>query len=268
MRLLMKAGLFLMALVVVLLSLPYNVLRAQGVSQPRDVTGQALASEIRPVDAAIVAITLNGPVNLTLKQGAVPAMTVRAEPRLLPQIRTMQQGAALEIDIKGIMINVRQPMVVELTLPALQQLQVRGSGDSQVSGFSGSALELSLAGSGNAVFNGQYRKINASVTGSGNLKLNGGNSDSVELALLGSGDITASGASKSLTVRLQGSGDLNGRQLVADTVSVGVLGSGDAVVFARNAISVASQGSGEITIVGKPAQRSVSISGSGGVRWE
>ena len=51
-------------------------------------------------------------------------------------------------------------------------------------------------------------------------------------------------------------------------VSVWVLGSGDVVVFARNAISVASQGSGEITIVGKPAQRSVSITGSGGVRWE
>ena len=265
---LMKAGGILLGLAVVLVALSYNVLRAQGLESGPTMADRTVGSEVRPVDGKVTIVKLAGPVDLVLKQGATAAMTVRAERRVLPKIRTVQDGNTLQIDTKGLLVNVYAPMVVELTLPSLQRLQVVGSGDGKVGGFSGDALQLDLTGSGNVDFSGQYRRIAASVTGSGDLTLDGGNSDSVELSLLGSGDLNARGSSKSLKASLSGSGDLNARELAADSVDLSVLGSGDAAIAAKNAVSVRVRGSGNATIAGKPAQRAVSVTGSGEVGWE
>lgn len=268
MRGLVKAGAVLLGLAVVLVGLSYNVLRAQGLESAPTMAGHAVASEARPVDGKVTIVRMAGPIDLYLKQGAAAAMTVRAEQRVLSKIRTIQDGNTLQIDTKGLLLNVRQPMVVELTLPALQRLQILGSGDGKVSGFSGESLQLDLTGSGNLDFSGQYRRIAAGLTGSGDLTLDGGNSDSVELTLLGSGDIHARGSSKSVKASLSGSGDLDARKLAADSVGLSLLGSGDATVAAKKAVSVQGKGSGNVTIVGNPAQRAVSMSGSGDVEWQ
>jgi hypothetical protein len=265
---LMKAGGVLLGLAVVLVGLSYNVLRAQGLESAPTMADRTVGSEARPVDGKVTIVKVAGPVDLVLKQGPAAAMTVRAERRVLSRIRTIQDGGTLQIDTKGLLVNVREPMVVELTLPSLQRLQVLGSGNGRISGFSGDALQLDLTGSGDVDFNGQYRRIAASMTGSGNLTLNGGNSDNVELSLLGSGDINASGSSKTLKASLSGSGDLDARQLAADSVDLSLLGSGDAEVAAKNAVSARIRGSGNATIAGKPAQRAVSVTGSGEVGWE
>ncbi|MFD2273129.1 GIN domain-containing protein [Undibacterium arcticum] len=103
--------------------------------------------------------------------------------------------------LKGFNIHTRRPLQVELTLPALQQLTMQGSGDADVKGFNGEQLQLALRGSGNAVVVGQYKRINASILGSGDLQLNGGNSDHVELSLTGSGEMTITGQSKALAAK-------------------------------------------------------------------
>lgn len=267
MRGLVKAGAFLLGLAVVLVGLSYNMLRAQGLESAPTMAGHAVASEARAVDGKVTIVKMSGPIDLYLKQGPAAAMTVRAEQRVLSKIRTIQDGDTLQIDTKGLLVNVRQPMVVELTLPALQRLQIFGSGDGKVNGFTGDALQLDLTGSGNLDFNGQYRRITVSLTGSGDLTLHGGDSDSVELSLLGSGDINAKGSSKSVKASMSGSGDLNMRQLVADSASLSLLGSGDATVAAKKAVSVQARGSGNVTILGNPAQRAISMSGSGDVEW-
>lgn len=268
MQALMKFGAALLLLAIVLVGLSYQALRAQETNHPRSAEGRAQASESRSVDARVTIIRISGPVDLILTQGTTPSMTVRAEQRLLSKIRTVQEGNTLQIDIRSTLINARLPLQVELTLPALQQLQMSGSGDASISGFSGDEMQLTLNGSGDATFAGQYRHIKAQLNGSGDLHLQGGNSDSIELALQGSGDVSASGSSKALSAQLHGSGDLNARQLIADSVSLSLLGSGDAAVFARTAVSAALRGSGDATIFGQPAQRSVSASGSGEVIWE
>ncbi|HYD82026.1 MAG TPA: head GIN domain-containing protein [Paucimonas sp.] len=268
MRALMKAGAFLLGLAVVLVALSYNVLRAQGLEQSGETGSRAMATETRPVDAGISIIKLSGPIDLKLKQGATPSMNVRAEQRFLSKIVTTQNGNTLQIDIKGVIINRHRPMVIELTLPALQELRVHGSGDATVSGFSGGNLQLALSGSGDMKFYGQYQRITASLSGSGDLEVDGGNSDDVELTLAGSGDVTARGTAKRMTAKLNGSGDVHARELHADSVNLSLSGSGDAEIFAKSTVSVAIRGSGEVAIAGNPAQRNVSKSGSGDVRWE
>jgi len=193
---------------------------------------------------------------------------VRAEQRLLPNLVTRQDGNTLTISSQGLMINARRPMRVELTLPALQELQVLGSGNSRVEGFSGDALAVTVRGSGNVEFNGKYRRVTSIVAGSGDLTLNGGDSENVDISLLGSGDASIRGSSKLLRAAINGSGDLLGNSLLADSVSVSVMGSGDALVHARNSVAIVIRGSGDVHVQGAPSQRSVDKSGSGDVAWQ
>lgn len=268
MRALIKAGIFLVGLAAVMVGLSYNVLRAQELERTGETGNRAMASETRPVDAAVTSIKLAGPVDLKLTQGSTPSMVVRAEQRYLPKIVTTQSGNALTIDTRGVIINSHRPMVVELVLPNLAELRILGSGDAQVSGFSGNALLLQLNGSGDVKFRGKYQRVNATLAGSGDLTFDGGNADSVELALLGSGDATISGSAKSLSAKLAGSGDVHAESMPADSVTLSLMGSGDAHVHASKSINVSAVGSGDATVSGNPAQRSVSTAGSGEVRWQ
>lgn len=267
MRTLIKTALALLALSVLLVGVSFNVLRAQDLGV-HDTPGRAMAKEERPVAAEVTKIRLEGAIDLVLKQGPTPALTVHAEQRLLPNIVTTVDGNTLRIGSKGLIVNSRKPMRVELTLPSLQQLQVLGSGDANVSGFSGESLELSLNGSGDVLFNGRYQRVTGKLAGSGDLKIDAGISESVNLELLGSGDVQASGSCKLLNAKLAGSGDLHTADLQADRVAISVMGSGDAKVFAKMSAIINIMGSGDVHVAGKPVERIIRKQGSGDTSWE
>lgn len=268
MRTLIKVGISLLLLAFVLIGVSYSMLRAQGISNPSSAAGRAVRSDTRTIGKDIVNVELSGPINLTVRQGATAALTVRGEQRLLANIDTSQDGATLHIGPKGMLFHHRQPLTVDLVLPVLQQLEVHGTGDSMVAGFSGERFTLRLHGPGNATVNGRFKHIAADLFGSGELNLNGGNSDSVALELAGSGEITASGSSKSLRAVLNGSGDLNAEHLASDRVNVLLRGSGTANVFARDGVELTLHGSGNIHVYGNPEQRKVTSHGSGEVSWD
>ena len=267
MRTLFKVGISLLLLAFVLIGLSYGVLRTQGVSSPSNPAGRVLGSELRPLGKDIINVELSGPIDLTVRQGATPLLKVRGEQRLLANVDTRLEGNTVHIGTKGMLLHHRSPLQVELVLPALQQLEVNGSGDSTVNGFSAERFTLQLDGSGNVTLNGSFRQIIGAVHGSGNLNLNGGDSDSVLLQISGSGQITASGSSKSLKAALTGSGDLDAEHLASDQVSVNLSGSGTAHVFAKEVAKLILRGSGDIDVSGNPSQRTVNRSGSGDVNW-
>ena len=268
MRTLLKIGAFMVALAVVLTGVSYNVLQAQEVKHPSDPAARRVSTEVRNISSEVTIIKLSGPVDLVLKQGAAPTMTVQAEQRVISRIKTVQSGDTLNIEAKGMFLNVNHPMRVELILPALKQLVVLGSGDGEVKGFSGDRIQLALRGSGNVVFNGQYKHVDADVLGSGDLELNAGTNDDVALSVLGSGNVTATGQCKALTAKITGSGDIDAMKLTADTATVSVLGSGNASIFAKQSTNLSLIGSGDIHVEGKPTQRVINRTGSGDVSWD
>ncbi|MES2129220.1 MAG: DUF2807 domain-containing protein, partial [Pseudomonadota bacterium] len=184
MRALLKVGFSLLVLAFLLIGVSYSMLRAQGISGPSNPAGRLVASEFRPVNKNIVAVELSGPIDMTLRQGATASLTVRGEQRLLGNVETTTEGGILHIGTKGMLLHHRQPLKVELVLPAIEMLSIHGSGDSTINGFAGDKLQVDLHGSGNVVFNGRYKDISAGVHGSGELELNGGNSDSVDVELV------------------------------------------------------------------------------------
>lgn len=267
MRTLFKVGLSLLLLSFVLIALSYSMLRAQGITSPSSAAGRALRSDARSVSGNITMVELSGPIDLTLRKGATPSLKVRGEQRLLANVGTSEDGTTLHIGPKGMLLHHRQPLQVELVLPSLQQLEVRGTGDSSVNGFSGDTFVLRVHGSGNVVFNGRFKQISASVYGSGDVNLNGGSSDSVQLEMVGSGQITATGSSKSIDVTLSGSGDIDAEHLPTDEARVLLQGSGTTSVFARKGADLTLRGSGDIQVHGNPERRNSSRTGSGDINW-
>lgn len=265
MRSLMKIGFALLLLALALIGLAYTMLRAHGTTPVGSAEGRVVTSETRAVGANISAIDLSGPIDLTMRQGAVASLTVRGEQRLLANIDTMQDGAMLHIGIKGMLLHHRQPLQVTLILPSVSTINVRGSGDSTVNGFSGERIELQLDGSGNVKFNGRYRQVVVALHGSGNMEVNGGSSDRVEASVVGSGNLTVVGASAQFTLDQTGSGDVDAEHMTAQQATLSLQGSGGASITASDSANLTLRGSGDITVHGNPPQRAVSRTGSGDV---
>ncbi|NEX64001.1 GIN domain-containing protein [Noviherbaspirillum galbum] len=258
-----------LAICAVLASVAAIEAHAQGTTPQESNSGTAV-SENRSVPASVTMVEVRGNIDLRMRQAAAPAMVMRYQPRLKPKVTLSQDGTRLliETEKESWTLGRAATPVVELNLPALRELGISGSGDADVRGFKGESLQLSLAGSGNAKFEGQYREVTVSVSGSGNLKMDAGASDNLEFSLAGSGEATVTGSGKSLALNIAGSGAFNGKQLKVASARITSAGSGSASVNAASAIAVSSVGSGDVSVYGNPAQRSVSRVGSGSVRWQ
>jgi hypothetical protein len=268
MRTLLKIGSGLLLLAMLLIGLSYNVLRANGTHGLSSPASHMLTRETRSVGQGIATVELTGPIDMTLRQGATASLVVRGEQRLLGNVETTQEGSTLHIGTTGMLLLHRQPLQVDLVLPSIEHLNIQGSGDSTISGFSGENLDVQLHGSGNVIFNGRYRQIAAGVHGSGDLELNGGSSDKVAVELVGSGQMTVVGSCKEFKAQQTGSGDLDAQHMTADKVAIDLHGSGNSKVLARQSAAVSLRGSGDVNVYGNPADRNVNRTGSGEVNWK
>ncbi len=265
MRTLFKIGFGLLVLAFMLIGLSFTMLRAQGTSSHASPEGRMVSTETRSVGPEVTEIDLSGPIDMTLRQGAIASMTVRGEQRLLGNIDTTQDGNMLHIGTKGMLLHHRQPLQVVLVLPSINKLSIRGSGDSTINGFSGEKVDVQLYGSGNVKFNGRYKDVSAAVRGSGDMEMNGGSSDKVEVALVGSGQMTVVGSCKEFKAEQTGSGDLDAKYLASVATAVNLRGSGTSVVQATKTAQVTVRGSGDVKVLGNPTERNVNKTGSGEV---
>ena len=268
MRALLKIGFGLLLLGFMLIGMSYSVLRAQGTTSRSNPEGRMVASETRHIGTDVTEIDLSGPIDMTLRQGAVASLTVKGEQRLLGNVDTTQEGKLLHIGTKGMLLHHRQPLQVVLVLPSINKLNIRGSGDSTINGFSGDRVDVQLFGSGNVKFNGRYKDVSAAVHGSGDMEMNGGSSDKVEVALVGSGQMTVVGSCKEFKADQTGSGDLDAEHLASDATAVNLRGSGTSVVQALKTAEVTVRGSGDVSVLGNPTERNVSKTGSGDVTFK
>lgn len=267
MKLLFRTGLALVFLAVVLVGVTASMLKSTGSAKRAVPEMRDLGSETRSVTAEAANIVASGSINLTLRQGAVPSLIVRGEERLLGNVETVQDGENLVIGIKGMVLHHRNPLQVILVLPELNTLQLTGSGDTEVNGFNGEKIEVSLTGRGTLKFNGRYKHVNASLSGSGDMEMNGGASDEVEIEQVGSGDMTVVGSAKQFRAQKSGTGDLDAEHLAADDTVLDARGSGNAVVQARKKVEISIVGSGDVTVIGNPSERATERTGSGSIEF-
>ncbi|TFW29733.1 head GIN domain-containing protein [Massilia horti] len=230
-----------------------------------------MASEARPLDARVTKVRLGGVVDLRLKQGTAPSLVVWADREDLRRVTTTQQGDTLQIDLARGTYKMRgeeHKMRVELTVPNLNEFVSQGVGTTDVSGFSGESIKLSLDGAGTVTMNSRYRNVDARLGGVGGLDLNTGDAERVELSLRGAGRLTVRGQAKMLRARLSGVGSLDAQELRADTVDVDMSGLGGASVYAKTTANLNLSGLGSAKVYGNPSSRNATSSGLGKVHWQ
>lgn len=240
------------------------------------VSGAALADEQmtqqRAIDARAVKIKLGGIVDLRVKQGATPTLTIIGDRRLVEKVSVVQDGETITIDTESRGIHFgnksRGELRVELTMPALTQLVSNGVGASDVKGFTGQEIKVSLEGAGAVNLDSNYRSIVARLGGVGSMTLNATDADQVDLKLGGAGAIAVNGSSKLLRAQLGGVGSLDAKKLMADTVVLDMSGLGGATVYAKTTANLKLSGLGSATVYGKPATRTSEARGLGSVSWQ
>ena len=137
-------------------------------------------------------------------------------------------------------------LVVDVTMPALDQATMTGSGDTQVDRVKGDAVTLILSGSGSLTVGAvQVTQLNVTMTGSGSLGVTAGHAVGAKAVLTGTGDLKAGG-------------------LVVDDAQANLVGTGDLTIGARHTAKGNLAGSGDLTIVG-PATCAIPRTGSGDV---
>ena len=139
-------------------------------------------------------------------------------------------------------------LVVDVTMPTLDQAAVTGSGDTTIDRVKGEAASLVLSGSGSLTVGGiQVTQLNATMTGSGDLSL--------------------AGRAVAAKAVLTGSGNFKADQLLADDAQVNLTGSGDLKIGVRRSAKGSLAGSGDLSIVG-PAACAIARTGSGDVHCD
>lgn len=126
--------------------------------------------------------------------------------------------------------------------------------------------EASLAGSGNLSVDAvRATEFEASLAGSGNLRLGRIEAKSAEFDLAGSGDLSAAGRVESLEINIAGSGDVTAPGLKAAQAEVSIAGSGNVAAEVNGRAKVSVMGSGDVTLTGG-ARCETSKMGSGTIR--
>lgn len=267
MRGLIKTGFALLVLAFFLIGVATSMLRAHGVSSPASREGRIVVSDPRNVGRDVRSVELNGPIDLRLRQGAIPSLVVKGERRLLGNVETVQEGENIRIGISGMLLHHRQPLQVELILPQVGNVSLHTSGDAAIDGVSGEHIQIDLHGSGSVKFAGRFKEIIAGNHGTGEMTVDTDNAERIIVRQAGAGSFTLAGSARQFNADLSGTGTLDAEHLTADVATVELKGSGSAQVHARKVAVMAVRGSGDITVHGQPAERTVSRDGAGDVSF-
>jgi hypothetical protein len=168
---------------------------------------------------------------------------VTIDSNLQDRVRTESSGGELRVAIED--ARPSPGARVDVTVPALRALALRGSAEVTVEGGAG---DQDLA-----------------VSGSGDLRWKG-SAGALDVAVAGSGTIVLEGRAERLEASVAGSGDVKARPLTARSAKVAVAGSGDVeVTLAGGTLDAAITGSGDVIWWGEAEVTGKSVIGSGDI---
>lgn len=151
-------------------------------------------------------IDIRVPAKVVVTIGSPISVLVQTDDNLIDLIETRVSGDTLRIDCDHNISTVND-LIVTITVPSLEELDIRGSGDVEVDGLSESKFDAEIHGSGDIRVSGVANRVDASISGSGSLEFAELIAQRVEISISGSGDAEVH-AEKDLEVRIRGAGDV------------------------------------------------------------
>jgi hypothetical protein len=171
---------------------------------------------------------------------------VAAQQNLLPIIQTKEENGILRI-FSSDNFNTSEPIKIRITLPALDQLNVSGSGAVKViTGLTAESFNINIGGSGEvSCMQCTFGKLETSISGSG--------------------EITLGGKCNDWRADISGSGEALAKSFTSNTLDVSISGSGSVTADVTTVLNAQVSGSGDVFYTGSPTVNS-SVSGSGAVK--
>ncbi len=198
-------------------------------------------------------LSVGGPYTVHVKTGPAASVTAHGPADQMRHVEVEMDGRTLKLRTKkqsgwkwwGREGRVDK-IVVNVTVPMLDEATMAGSGKIDIDRISGSRFKGSVAGSGDLV-------VNALKVGA------------LELSIAGSGDISAKGAATNAKYSIAGSGDIRAEGINVTDLEVTIAGSGDVAARATRTAHGKIAGSGDVVVTGG-AKCTSKVAGSGRMR--
>ena len=213
------------------------------------VATPAFAAERAFPVGAFDRLAVEGSPNVAVTTGRAPGVHASGSADALDKLDIRVEGGTLRIGTKrGVSWSWRDSggVRVAVTVPMLRGVDVSGSSDVNVDRV-------------------KAPDFAANTSGSGSVRVAALDVDRASFATSGSGGMEAAGRCGAGTVKVAGSGDMKLGALRCETLSASVAGSGSVDAFATRTATLATMGSGDITVAGG-ARCAVSTAGSGTAR--
>lgn len=207
-----------------------------------------------------------GAFDVFIKAGKEQKVSITFDDNLIDLIQLEVKKKTLKIYSEE-SYRSRRACRIEITVPKLEGVTTKGSGDITVENFESDSFECHTKGSGDITIKHlNCEDLRCDIKGSGDITIKNLKGDFLECRIAGSGDFSAEGSVEEVEIDVYGSGDVDTRKLAAKEANVVVKGSGDVKVCAEEGFDGAIYGSGDIYYYGDPEHTSKHVAGSGDIR--
>lgn len=153
-------------------------------------------------------VATQGSTVIHIVQGTVFEVKVKGYANLLPYLKTIVNNGTLSVHYEDTRSVRNDNSEVFITMPALTGLSSQGSGDIYVAGAFNNNLDAAISGSANIVVEkGSADHFTLQSFGSGNFKSFGFTATAADITIAGSGD-TEIGIVQQLKAKIRGSGNI------------------------------------------------------------
>jgi Putative auto-transporter adhesin, head GIN domain len=200
-----------------------------------------VVTQVRDV-ANFSRVKIKGIADVEISFGPEFKVEVEADEEVIDYLETNVSGRTLIVGLEDYDWDFRNlnwdsdddyPLLVRITMPTLNRLDVKGIGSVLVHGFDGDELEVTVKGIGDV----EVREFKGTL---------------LELDLKGVADVEVSGEVDELDVRLSGVGEADLRKLIAKVVYATASGMGDVIVHATERLDATASGFGDVIYYGNP----------------
>jgi hypothetical protein len=199
--------------------------------------------------SGVTRVEIDGPGQLVVVQGATESLSITTDDNILERIETEVEDGELAISFERSgfttlsRIRPTEGIRFELTVPALEEIEVNGSVDVELDGWQGDRLAVEVNGTGDGVLEG--------------LRL-----DELVVSINGASTFDVAGSVDRQEIEVNGSGRYRAASLSSRETVIEINGDGEAIVRVRETLDVDISGRGRIEYIGSPAITE-DISGSG-----
>lgn len=120
-------------------------------------------------------VRMEGTANLVIKSSSDSKISIKGYENIVPLVKTTVKDGQLVISMKNKFNFHGGKLEVEVSTPALDEVEMTGAGNVEINSFNSSKMKLNLSGTGAIKFaNSECDTVLATLSGAGNMYVNAG----------------------------------------------------------------------------------------------